>query len=249
MIRFTSVIRLAAFSLFLLCQTVPAKANLLTNGDFSGGSLGWTTEGSAVVTAYSGLPVSYHERWDLSSWQGVLDEDFMLFEGGRSLFASLDLTDLLSAAQPLSFSLDYAVAWDWVNPVNGIGNDFGNFNVQFSGRNVADGRFYPVGPSNSEIVWGPSAGGTKGVLTGTLSVLNITPLVDGLYDHLSLSLLLLNPNQTLFQIAGFDNASLSANSGSAAPIPEPSTLLLLIPALAGVAFVAGKRKTHVRGAC
>lgn len=238
MIQFKTLVPLAALCLFLFCQPAPVQANLLTNGDFSGGSLGWGLSGSAVVTDTAGLPANYNDRWDLSSWQNTMNGNFVLMEGGGGLGTSFELADV-RALQPFSLYLDYAIAWEIVNPVGSL--NYGYFYVELMGRNVANGINYPFIAPSSEIDWISSAEVTKNVLTGTLFLPNLTLGIEGLFDRLSVSLLMVNPNQSLFQIAGFDNVKLEP-AASSTPTPEPSTMLLLGVALAGMVIVARKQK-------
>ncbi|MBT1071824.1 PEP-CTERM sorting domain-containing protein [Pelotalea chapellei] len=238
MIRLKLFAPLAALCLSLFCLPAPVQANLLTNGDFSSGSSGWGLSGSAAVTDTAGLPASYNNRWDLSSWQNSMNGNFILMEGGGGLGTSLELADV-RALQPFSLYMDYSIAWELVNPVGSL--NYGYFYVELMGRNAANGINYPLMPFSSEIDWISSAEITKNVLTGTLFVPNLSLGVEGLFDRLTVSLLMVNPNQSLFQIAGFDNVRLES-AVSSVPAPEPSTILLLGVALMGTVIVAGKQK-------
>lgn len=216
-----------------VCLTAMAKATLITNGDFSTGTLaGWTTYGNLVATDYTNLPAASKNTWDLSAWNSRMDGTFALFEprGGLN-------TRIAPAPDSSSFflSLDYALAWDrskFVSPY-----DYGYFSVEVSGV-TDDSRVHAL--LHKEITWGPFSGLEKGVLTGSLYFNDFFPYPNLVFKELLFDFNVFNPNLTLNQIVGVDNINLSV-----APIPEPTTILLFGLGLAGIAGIR-RRSQRVR---
>lgn len=219
----------AALAVILpLCLATLAKANLMTDGDFSLGSLaGWTTSGNVSATDYANMPAAYKNTWDLSAWKNVMDGTFALIETTGDLNSKI-----IPAPGSTSFSIsfDYAVAWDKAQFVSS--NSYGYFVLEV--RGVTDeGPAY--GLSYSERSWGPLYGLEKGVLTDSFYQTVIEP--PGL-KGLEVSFFVKNPNQAMSQIVGIDNVTLSP-----APVPEPSTMILLGLGLAGLVGYGLKSKT------
>ena len=147
-----------------------AKANILTNGDFSTGTLaGWETNDNVIVVDCSGIPEKHTEMWDLSSWNTRLDGSFALLDATRGhLYAK---PTILAGSTPTFLSLDYAA---WANPVipDDAGNPYayGYFYIQTDGV-TADDKIYSL-TYNEVALCVTDQAINKGVLTGTLNTQN-----------------------------------------------------------------------------
>lgn len=220
------VVALVAFS--ILCTFSIARANLITNGDFTTGTLaGWQPTGDVVATNYLNIPVAYQNVWDLSTWDSRMDGYFALYYGTPSY---LDMRIALGPADtPLSLSFDYAVAW--AEPATP--RDIGYFYVETRGV-TANGIWLPL--SYNEVQWaGFDFGLDKNVFTGSICTDLISHSV--LYNEIAVHIYAFNPNHSLNQIIGIDNVNLSV-----VPVPEPGTLLLVSFGLVGLAGFGRKLK-------
>lgn len=236
-------------SIFLNALSPPgAQANVITNGDFSTGTLeGWNASGDLSIQNMSSLPAELKDKWDLSSWNSVMNGNFLLLSG-QSQDASAQLSSVIipfsTPSVPVSFSFDYAIAWNVRNyastpaqlvdsyiPISVFGENPRTFELQ-----------------HYEISWNDYY--KNHVITGSVKLTNFAPRLPS-YDAMSVSFYAIRPG--IFDaIVGFDNFNLEvmpidsdvAPDSGPAPVPEPATCVLLMISLAGTAWYTRKRSTR-----
>lgn len=211
---------------FTFCFSGVAQA-LMVNEDFSNGFTDWSTYGGPVLTDYASLPAEYTNKWDLSSWNNVMDGSFALLSGG-GMFKKFPIT---KGEIPSSISFDYAVAW--ADPVisNPPGYATSYFWVETRGIVTGDSRRYDL--THNEIQWSTNGSIQQDVFTNTLNFERLIKYPDKEFDEIYIEILARNPNGSLDSIIGIDNIKIAGSAP--APVPEPSTMLMLGMGLAGLA--------------
>lgn len=219
-----------------------AQAIFLPNGDFSSGLAGWETSDGAIVTNFASIPDEYTTRWDLSSWNTVMDGNFALLSNEHHL---LERTiALLPGESPTTISLDYAIAWNY-DAIPGEPHPYGYFYLETFGNALGVGR---RSLSFDEIQWyvlDPTIAG-QDVFTGSMTagMIQHPGLV---FSDITMHIYAFAPNGSLDHIVGIDNVSMVAApvpDPGAAPVPEPSTILLIGFGLTGYAALSRRRRTN-----
>jgi hypothetical protein len=204
----------------MLCVIPSLQADLIANEDFSNGLSGWSTTGNVISTDYANIPLQYKNNWDLSSWNNKMDGTFALLTSG---VMSETIIGYAAGSDKLSLTIDYAIAWEKLNPNYG----YGYLYVQLYGVTDSGSNKHLL---YTEEAWGYTANDReKGVDNGTIDA-QIVTLDHGLnYTNFYLDLTVINANQTLNQIVGIDNVNFKAT-----PVPEPSSILLIALGLVGL---------------
>ncbi|BCS53983.1 PEP-CTERM sorting domain-containing protein [Geobacter sp. SVR] len=219
-----------------------ASALTVINGDFSSGnSSGWNSSGNFSIDTVSNLPTISQGKWDLSSWNSVMDGNFALMqtspEDHISRWFSTSV-QLPVAAVPLSLSFDYAVAYELTNRSSNPA-DVGYFRAEVYGKN---GQSYYPELTEREIMWS-SREPEKNVFTGHIS-LPPEYFIPRSPDYNDFSINFIFFTSLFDTIIGIDNIQLEAApvEPGPAPVPEPATCLLLASGLAGIGAYARKKR-------
>jgi hypothetical protein len=232
---------LALMSGAAMVLSVPAMANLITNGDFESGSLaGWTTATSGgsnnffVISNGANAPLSLALTQSNVGGGNFVAMGDQTTSGGEVIFQSFTTT-----GGTLTLKFDYF--------------DNSHFGLGQSGTDIAgvgqtarvdilsaNAAAFDVGSGVVQNLFigmqGPLPGGNETALTATVPWQSVTDTVTGLAAG-TYQLRFGNGQCCYFQEFGVDNVSLEAS------VPEPSTWAMMLLGFAGIGFMAYRRKS------
>lgn len=217
--KITNAFRITLLSLFF---TSSASATLITNGDFGTGGLdGWRTSGDVNVVATGDAGSIF------TSAEGM-DGNFAAIGFGDSgpasrIWQNFDVSGIDRVHITFDWVFDFADGSNNTNDVFiSILRDFDGSSV----NNITLSRLQTDGRRRTP---------DSQTLFGTFD--DFIDISDFNTDRARLQFRLTENNGNLFSRAGIDNVSVAA-----APVPEPSTILLFGAGLAGLVAVRRKRQ-------
>lgn len=214
-------IKYLAIAVAIACSTVPAKANLVSNGDFENGSFsGWTTNFGAGTAP---VVIQYNQASGYPT--GAFNEAVPPAPGGGNYGAyfSSDLgIDTISQSLSLISGVQYTLSFYAYAPTNGLANPFAASYLTSAGT-VGSNVTITGLVDNLSAGWNHFTGTFTADGPGTL-VLTFQGLG--------------NANQGFASDIVVDNFDVSA-------VPEASTWAMMLLGFAGVGAMAYRRRNAV----